>query len=143
MSTTPYTYLNRDLSWLSFNERVLQEAADPTVPLYNRFLFLSIFSSNLDEYFRVRMPAIMAFSGLHTKKISLEEEYPGGLVEEVQHTVFNQLEEFGRILRNELIPGLKQQQIYFCYDEPFPLHHKETCRSYFLSSVMSFLQPIN
>lgn len=143
MSTTPYTYLNRDLSWLSFNERVLQEAADPTVPLYNRFLFLSIFSSNLDEFFRVRMPAIMAFSGLHTKKISLEEEYPGGLVEEVQHTVFNQLEEFGRILRNELIPGLKQQQIYFCYDEPFPLHHKETCRSYFLSSVMSFLQPIN
>ncbi len=143
MNTTPYTYLNRDISWLSFNERVLQEAADPTVPLYNRFLFLSIFSSNLDEFFRVRMPAVMAFSGLHTKKISLEEEYPGGLVEQVQQTVFSQLENFGRILRNELIPGLKQQQVYFCYDEPLPTHHKESTRSYFLSSVMSFLQPVN
>lgn len=143
MSNIPYTYLNRDLSWLSFNERVLQEAADPAVPLYNRFLFLSIFSSNLDEFFRVRMPAVMAFSGLHTKKISLEEEYPGGLVEQVQQIVFNQLENFGQILRNELIPGLKQHQVYFCYDEPLPLHHKEATRCYFLSSVMSFLQPVN
>lgn len=81
------TYLNRDLSWLSFNGRVLEEAADPTVALYNRFLFLSIFSSNLDEFFRVRMPAVFAFSGLSTKKISLEEEYPAGLVQQVQHTI--------------------------------------------------------
>ncbi len=136
------TYLNRDLSWLSFNGRVLQEAADPSVALYNRFLFLSIFSSNLDEFFRVRMPAIFAFSGLTTKKISLEEEYPAGLVQQVQQTIQLQQEEFGQILRDELIPALKNHQIYFCYDEPLPVHHQSAVRDYFLSTVMSFLQPV-
>ncbi|HOZ68173.1 MAG TPA: polyphosphate kinase 1 [Chitinophagaceae bacterium] len=142
MNTERNIYLNRDLSWLSFNGRVLEEAADPTVALYNRFLFLSIFSSNLDEFFRVRMPAIFAFSGLTTKKISLEEEYPAGLVQQVQQTIQLQQEEFGRILRDELIPALKSHQIYFCYDEPLPVHHLAAIREYFLSTVMSFLQPV-
>jgi polyphosphate kinase len=62
-------YLNRDLSWLSFNQRVLMEAADKTVPLYNRISFLSIFSSNLDEFFRVRMPSIFAFTSIDAKKL--------------------------------------------------------------------------
>jgi polyphosphate kinase len=135
-------YLNRDLSWLSFNGRVLQEAADPSVALYNRFLFLSIFSSNLDEFFRVRMPAIFAFSGLTTKKISLEEEYPAGLVQQVQQTIHLQQEEFGRILRDELIPALKNHKIYFCYDEPLPDYHQPAMREYFLSTILSFLQPV-
>src|SRR5687768_4393206 len=64
-------FLNRDLSWLSFNHRVLMEAADKTVPLYSRISFLSIFSSNLDEFFRVRMPSIFAFTSIESKKISL------------------------------------------------------------------------
>ena len=59
-----YTFINRDLSWLSFNHRVLLEAADETVPLYSRIQFLSIFSSNLDEFFRVRMPSIYAFTSI-------------------------------------------------------------------------------
>ncbi|MBL7709351.1 MAG: hypothetical protein JNJ86_09780, partial [Chitinophagaceae bacterium] len=51
MTDEKYCFLNRDLSWLSFNHRVLLEAADESVPLYNRISFLSIFSSNLDEFF--------------------------------------------------------------------------------------------
>ena len=64
MSEKEYSFLNRDLSWLSFNYRVLLEAADETVPLYSRISFLAIFSSNLDEFFRVRMPAIFAFTDI-------------------------------------------------------------------------------
>lgn len=142
MNTERNIYLNRDLSWLSFNGRVLQEGADPSVALFNRFLFLSIFSSNLDEFFRVRMPAVFAFSGLSTKKISLEEEYPGDLVDKVQLTIFDQLEEFGRILRKELIPELKKHNVYFCYDESLPVHHFSEVKDYFLSTVLSFLQPV-
>jgi polyphosphate kinase len=142
MGQDKYVYLNRDLSWLSFNGRVLQEGADPSVALYNRFLFLSIFSSNLDEFFRVRMPAVFAFSGLATKKISLEEEYPNDLVEKVQSVVFSQQEEFGRILREELIPELKKHKIYLCYNEPLPGHHLPELKEYFLSTVLSFLQPL-
>ncbi len=55
-------FYNRDLSWLSFNERVLMEAEDDTVPLYERLKFLAIFSSNLDEFFRVRYPSVIALS---------------------------------------------------------------------------------
>ena len=78
-----YTFINRDLSWLSFNHRVLLEAADESVPLYSRIQFLSIFSSNLDEFFRVRMPSIYAFSSINAKKTSLREEYPENLSQTV------------------------------------------------------------
>ena len=142
MASGKYVFLNRDLSWLSFNYRVLMEAADKTVPLYSRISFLSIFSSNLDEFFRVRMPAIFAFSNLESKKISLEEEYPRDLVQQVQATVFEQLEEFGSILTKQILPGLQQQNIFLYYNEPVRKEHAETVREYFLSRVLSFLQPV-
>ncbi|MBL0306172.1 MAG: polyphosphate kinase 1 [Chitinophagaceae bacterium] len=142
MASGKYVFLNRDLSWLSFNHRVLMEAADKTVPLYSRISFLSIFSSNLDEFFRVRMPAIFAFSNLESKKISLEEEYPRDLVQQVQATVFEQLEEFGSILTKQILPGLQQQNIFLYYNEPVRKEHAETVREYFLSRVLSFLQPV-
>ena len=135
-------FLNRDLSWLSFNQRVLKEAADPSVPLYSRISFLSIFSSNLDEFFRVRMPSIFAFTSIDAKKISLREEYPKGLVQEVQETVQRHQEEFGRILSQQIIPELKKNNICLYYGEsPDPAHH-EVIREYFLSKVLSFLQPV-
>ncbi|MBP6215456.1 MAG: polyphosphate kinase 1 [Chitinophagaceae bacterium] len=142
MASGKYVFLNRDLSWLSFNHRVLMEAADKTVPLYSRISFLSIFSSNLDEFFRVRMPAIFAFSNLESKKISLEEEYPRDLIQQVQATVFEQLEEFGSILTKQILPGLQQQNIFLYYNEPVRKEHAETVREYFLSRVLSFLQPV-
>ncbi|HNR16981.1 MAG TPA: polyphosphate kinase 1 [Chitinophagaceae bacterium] len=137
-----FVFLNRDLSWLSFNHRVLMEAADKTVPLYSRISFLSIFSSNLDEFFRVRMPAIFAFSSLESKKLSLEEEYPRDLVQQVQRTVFRQLEEFGSILTRQIIPELQQHNICLYYDDPIREEHAEIVREYFLSRVLSFLQPV-
>ena len=57
-------YYNRDISWLGFNERVLMEAKDTAVPLLERLKFMAIFSSNLDEFFRVRMPSIFAFTSI-------------------------------------------------------------------------------
>src|SRR5678815_1818263 len=99
-----FKLFNRDLSWLYFNERVLREAKDISVPLYSRISFLSIFSSNLDEFFRVRMPAIFAFTSIKGKKTSLREDYPKDLVQQVQTTVQLQLEQFGRILSQQILP---------------------------------------
>lgn len=141
MASGKYVFLNRDLSWLSFNYRVLMEAADKTVPLYSRISFLSIFSSNLDEFFRVRMPAIFTFSSLDAKK-AWREEYPEGLADQVKATIQEQLEQFGQILTQQVIPGLKKEHIHLYYGEPVLEQHKETIRDYFLSRVLSFLQPV-
>src|SRR5258705_13250942 len=115
MSAESYTYLNRDLSWLRFNPRVLMEAADETVPLYSRISFLSIFSSNLDEFFRVRMPSIFAFTSISAKKTTLRDEYPKDLVQQVQATVFQHQEDFGRLLKQQIIPELKENHIHLYY----------------------------
>ncbi len=142
MGDDKYVYLNRDLSWLSFNHRVLMEAADKTVPLYSRISFLSIFSSNLDEFFRVRMPSIFAFTSISAKKTSLRDEYPKELAQQVQATVLKHQEDFGRLLKDQILPELKQNHIHLYYGDAIQHAHKETIREYFLSKVLSFLQPI-
>ena len=142
MANKQFTFLNRDLSWLSFNHRVLTEASDPTVPLYSRIQFLSIFSSNLDEFFRVRMPSIYAFTSIKAKKTSVRDEYPAGLVQTVKDMIQGQLEDFGKILKTQILPGLDENNIHLYYDETINEAHKEAVREYFLSRVLSFLQPI-
>src|ERR1051325_8269124 len=132
MAGDNFVFLNRDLSWLSFNERVLMEAADETVPLYSRISFLSIFSSNLDEFFRVRMPSILAFSNFESKKISVAEEYPKDLLQKVRATIQLQLEAFGKIVTQQIIPALKQNHICLYYGNRVFPEHQEQVKEYFL-----------
>jgi len=142
MAGNQFIFLNRDLSWLSFNHRVLREAADTLVPLYSRIQFLSIFSSNLDEFFRVRMPSIYAFTSIKAKKTTLRDEYPEDLVGEVKSMVQKQLEEYGSILKQQILPELKENGIYLYYGDGIQPEHMDAVREYFLSRVLSFLQPI-
>jgi len=137
-----YTFINRDLSWLSFNHRVLLEAADTSVPLYSRIQFLSIFSSNLDEFFRVRMPSIYAFTSINAKKTSLREEYPENLSQTVIDYVQTHLEDFGRIFTRQILPSLEENNIHLYYGDNIREEHKETVMDFFLSRVLSFLQPV-
>ena len=142
MADKQFTFLNRDLSWLSFNHRVLMEAADASIPLYSRISFLSIFSSNLDEFFRVRMPSIYAFTSINAKKTSLLDDYPQELLQQVKETVHKHLEDFGRILKEQILPSLKENQIHLYYGDAIHTEHQEIIRDYFLSKVLSFLQPV-
>lgn len=137
-----FTFLNRDLSWLCFNERVLEEAADPTVPLPDRFRFLSIYSSNLDEFYRVRMPVIKSLSVLKSKKISIQDEYPNDLIVAVQQKVQGQLERFGEILTTLLLPELKKYELQLCYNEPVPVTVKEAVALYFNTYIAGYIRPV-
>ena len=133
---------NRDLSWLGFNLRVLQEAAEADVPLYEKLKFLSIFSSNLDEFFRVRYPGIVALSLLNKKTRKAIGETEKNILEKVQDEIMRQLNFFGSILHDEILPGLKEKQIIFYYNMPIREEHLPEIREIFLSHVLSFIQPI-
>lgn len=134
---------NRDLSWLTFNHLVLKQAKKPEVPLYERLRFLAIFSSNLDEFFRVRYPAIVAFSKLDKKTIKKEALIPGeDIPDKIQDNINNQLQEFGDTLLNHLIPELKEKKIFFYYNTRILTQHTQEIREIFLSQVLSFIQPI-
>jgi polyphosphate kinase len=136
-------YLNRDISWLSFNERVLQEANDESVPLYERLKFLGIFSSNLDEFFRVRYPVIVALSKLDKKTRHRSNLMNKADVQDLVHIAINsQLNRFGKILCEDLIPELKDKNIYFYYNEPIKQEHIAEVKEQFLTNVLSFIQPV-
>jgi polyphosphate kinase len=96
-------YIPRDISWLSFNARVLQEANDPTVTLKDRIRFLGIFSNNLDEFFRVRVATLKRMVEFIDKKKSLNIdilESPNLILDEIQKVVLKQQSEFNRIWNN-------------------------------------------
>ena len=134
---------NRDLSWLGFNLRVLQEASDKQVALYDRMKFLSIFSSNLDEFFRVRYPAVLALSTLTEKtRIKASIEVTEDIAEKIQEEVNRQLDLFGAILTREILPGLQQHGINFYYNTPIREEHSREIKEIFLSNVLAFIQPI-
>nr|WP_295873461.1 polyphosphate kinase 1 [uncultured Chitinophaga sp.] len=135
---------NRDLSWLSFNHRVLQMAADPQVPLYERIKFLSIFSSNLDEFFRVRMPAILAINKvLERDPDAAGEESPAPeTLQEVMDTINRHQEEYGKIFAGMVLPALKEKGVTLFYGpDPAPELAART-RSYFQATVQAWLQPV-
>src|SRR6476661_7667294 len=102
----------RDISWLSFNARVLQEANDPTVPLKERIRFLGIHSNNMDEFFRVRVATLKRMIELGGKKGNMHlEENPGQIVEEIQTIVLDQQNEFNRIWQG-ILKEMQEQNIY-------------------------------
>lgn len=136
-------YHNRDISWLGFNYRVLQEAADPSVPLMERIRFLSIFSSNMDEFFRVRYPVISLYSELKNKTLHKIIPPPDKhLAQEVQSIVAAQLKEFGGILNEQLLPGLEEQRVVLYYNKPIPEQFSSQVRELFFSQILSFIQPL-
>ena len=138
----PYPYINRDVSWLSFNYRVLQEAKDPSLPLLERIKFLAIYSSNLDEFFRVRIAQLrnLVRVGKKTKK-KLDFD-PKRLLKKILKIVNGQQEEFSHIFKKEIIPELKENNINLLRRKQINEEQKEFIESYFQEHMLPFVQPV-
>jgi polyphosphate kinase len=126
----------RDISWLSFNARVLQEANDPTVPLQERIRFLGIFSNNLDEFFRVRVATLKRMAELVDKKSKSLEIIgsPSLILDDIQRTVLRQQNEFNRIWGN-INKELKAKKIIIVDDKQLNTKQKEFVKNYFDEQV--------
>lgn len=132
----------RDLSWLSFNERVLQEAMDTSVPLIERLRFLAIFSSNLDEFYRVRVAALRQLIRLKKKTRKKLGLRPKKLLKEINKTVDRQQEVFGRVFRNDILPGLGKEGIYLVDERELSPAQEAFVAQYFDEKVRHHLHPI-
>ena len=134
--------MNREISWLSFNDRVLQEACDPTVPLIERIRFLAIFSSNLDEFFRVRVATLNRLAQLKGGA----KLYPGfnvrKVLSDIHQIVKRQQESFDNIFNNQIIPELAQEKIFILNDKQLNVTRGQFVRKYFQDRILSTLVPI-
>lgn len=137
-----YSFFDRDISWLYFNGRVLQESARTTLPLLERLKFLAIYSSNLDEFYRVRMPFLLARNQIiKHESTTIATQQQAATLNLAKQIIDEQQEYFGRILREELIPLLKQNQINLEYGNEFPDDIAATITNYLFTDVMAYLQP--
>lgn len=131
----------RDISWLSFNHRVLQEAADDSVPIRERIKFLGIFSNNLDEFFRVRVAALNRMIAFGKKSRMHLEINPQLILEEIHETVLTQQKEFERIW-NEILRELKKQHIHLITEKKLNRIQQKFVLDYFNEEVRSNIVPL-
>ncbi|MFD1095937.1 polyphosphate kinase 1 [Salegentibacter chungangensis] len=131
---------HRDLNWLSFNERVLQEAEDrENNPLYERIKFLAIFSSNLDEYFRVRVSQLRQMKRVEKsirKKLALR---PNRLTKQIIEEVKLQQDKFGQIYHDQIVPELAENDILIIDSDHFNKSQQEFVTKYFKENVQQNL----
>ena len=141
MSNKYLPYVNREIAWLSFNERVLQEAADPNTPLLERIKFLAIFSNNRDEFYRVRVATVKRMLPLGKRAIPLIGALPSDLLDIILKRVLVQQNRFEGIYQ-QLLKELKQQKIFIINEKGLNTEQQKVVRSYFHEKVISNLFPI-
>lgn len=131
--------ISKELSWLSFNERVLQEAESPSVPIIERIRFLGIFSNNLDEFFRVRVAEVKRMIEL-SKKETAQGEDPQQLLDQINNKVISLQRRFEKTYR-ELILELTRHHIYLINEKQLDASQAEYVRQVFHSQVLPVLSP--
>lgn len=136
----PERYLDRDISWLSFNERVLLEAASAKVPLLEKVNFLSIYSSNLDEFYRVRIPALMALKKISGKKGEDGKRFYKKILKQANTIVYKQQQLFGDLLVNEILPGLAAENVELVYNNPIPGKIQSEAENYFFTRILTYIK---
>ena len=132
---------NKELSWLAFNARVLQEAEDPSVPVLERLKFLGIFSSNLDEFFRVRVAGLNRLAPLGKKARKFVGHNPRVILKDIQATVLRLNKRFDRAYE-DILARLAEEKIFILNEREFDSDQTGYVTGYFRESVRPKLVPI-
>ncbi|MEH6681067.1 MAG: polyphosphate kinase 1 [Sediminicola sp.] len=136
---TTERFVDRDLDWLAFNERVLQEAEDRSNPIYERIKFLAIFSSNLDEFFRVRVSKLRQIGKVEKavrKPLALK---PNKTVAKLLKVVDEQQQRFGKVFRNEILPALAPYGIHLLEFNNYTDGQREFMSAFFNERIRPIL----
>ena len=139
-----YQYLNRDLSWLHFNHRVLLEARDKSLPLYERIKFLAIYSNNMEEFYRVRISyyrnLIRELPSDHPKILQVK---PEELINKINALVSQFQSEFGEVFSKEILPELRNNRIFLLRrSDKLTKGQRAYTKQIFNSNVLPSLQPV-
>lgn len=137
-----YNYFKRDISWLSFNYRVLLEALDEHLPLYERINFISIYSSNLEEFYKIRVADHKAVASGATESDEETVQSARELVEEINHEVNRQLDDRVRIYEEKILPALRKNHIIFYQDRHVETFHQQFIKDFFREEIFPYLQPV-
>ena len=140
---SPSSYINRDLSLLQFHLRVLAQAADPHHPLLERLFFLMIFSSNIDEFFEIRVAGIMQKLNLGDVSISIHGMRPSEILNEISAVTHDAIAEQYRILNEDILPALALEDIRYLKRDELNSEQSAWMKRYFTEQVSPVLTPIS
>jgi polyphosphate kinase len=136
------SFFNREISWLEFNSRVLQEAMDAEVPLLERLKFLSIFSTNLDEFFMVRISGLQEQLDATPSALSPDGLTPAAQMKQVSERLRPLIRRQSRCLLDEVLPGLEQFGVRLLSYQDLTEAEKEDLRRFFYDRVFPVLTPL-
>ncbi|MFO7525602.1 MAG: polyphosphate kinase 1 [Ignavibacteriaceae bacterium] len=138
----PGNFFNRDLSWIEFNKRVLEEALDPELPLLDKIKFISIYSSNLDEFYMIRVSGLKEQVAANIIEPSIDGLTP---IEQIQK-IDKLLKPLNKIIynlwTNEIIPGLRNNDIFLCNYDELTENEKSGLTEYFKREIFPVLTPL-
>jgi polyphosphate kinase len=141
-SISPELYINRELSWIEFNKRVLHEACNPAHPLLERVKFIAIFSSNLDEFFMIRVSGLEKQVEAGNDTLSFDGLSPMQQLLEIRQRTIEMLSERSRLFYEELIPQLAEAGISFAKYEQLSETHKQALNNFFDEQIFPVLTPL-
>ncbi|MBP2280307.1 polyphosphate kinase [Psychrobacter sp. PL19] len=142
-SYSPNSYINRDLSLLQFHLRVLAQAASPHHPLLERLFFLMIFSSNIDEFFEIRVAGIMQKLNIGDVSTSAHGMRPSEILNEISAVTHNAIDEQYRILNEDILPALAERDIRYLKRDELNAEQSAWMKRYFIEQVAPVLTPIS
>lgn len=136
-----FQFHNRDISWLAFNHRVLLQATDDSLPLYERIKFMAIYHSNLDEFFRVRVAWIKRIAELPPDDVKSFFENPNELLEQIFTIVEDHYSQLDKYFYRQIIPELASHNINLLTHDQLNIDQQEFLNKFSRTNILPFIQP--